>query len=79
MVLFGVDPEFRRRRGPPPARSHRITEEDLPRSPHYLTGDPDEMTEQLVARRERWGISYVAMRPEHLEPLRPVMERLAGH
>ncbi len=78
VVLFGVDPEFRRRRGPPPARSHRITEEDLPRSPHYLTGDPDEMTEQLVARRERWGISYVAMRPEHLEPLRPVMERLAG-
>jgi probable F420-dependent oxidoreductase len=78
VVLFGVDPEFRRRRGPPPARSHRIAEEDLPRSPHYLTGGTEEMIEELVARRERWGISYVAMRPEHLGPLRPVMERLAG-
>jgi probable F420-dependent oxidoreductase len=78
VILFGVDPEYRVRRGPPPARSHRIREEELPRSPHYLTGDTDEMSEQLLARRERWGISYVAMRPEHLERAGEVVSRLAG-
>ncbi|MDQ2933504.1 MAG: TIGR03621 family F420-dependent LLM class oxidoreductase [Chloroflexota bacterium] len=78
VILFGVEPDYRRRRGPPPARSHKISEEELPRSPHYLTGDADEMTEQLLARRERWGISYVSMRPEHLEPVREVVRRLAG-
>jgi probable F420-dependent oxidoreductase len=78
VILFGVDPDYRRRHWPPPPRSHQISEEDLPRSPHYLTGDAGEMTEQLLARRERWGISYVAMRPEHLEPVREVVRRLAG-
>ena len=78
VILFGVDPEYRVRRGPPPARSHRIREQELPRSPHYLTGDADEMSEQLLARRERWGISYVAMRPEHLESAGEVVRRLAG-
>ena len=78
VVLFGVDPEYRRRHVPPPPRSHQISEDELPLSPHYLTGDAQEMTEQLLARRERWGISYVAMRPEHLEPMSGVMERLAG-
>lgn len=78
VVLFGVDPEYRRRRGPPPTRTHEITEDELPRSPHYLTGDAGEMTEQLLSRRERWGISYVAMRPEHLEPTSEVVRRLAG-
>ncbi len=78
VVLFGVDPEYRRRRGPPPTRTHQISEDELPRSPHYLTGDAGEMTEQLLSRRERWGISYVAMRPEHLEPTTEVVRRLAG-
>jgi probable F420-dependent oxidoreductase len=78
VILFGVDPDYRRRRGPPPPRSHQISEEELPGSPHYLTGDPDEMAEQLLARRERWGISYVAMRPKHLELLGEVVRRLAA-
>ena len=78
VVLFGVDPEYRRQSGPPRMRIHEISEDEVPRSPHYLTGDAGEMTEQLLARRERWGISYVAMRPEHLEPTTEVMRRLAG-
>jgi probable F420-dependent oxidoreductase len=78
VILFGVDPDYRRRSGPPPRRSHEISEAELPRSPHYLTGGADEMTEQLLARRARWGISYVAMRPEHLEPASEVVRRLAG-
>jgi probable F420-dependent oxidoreductase len=77
VVLFEVDPEYRSRSGPPPARRHHIPEAELPHSPHYLAGDTDEMVEQLLARRERWGISYVAMRPSHLDRMGEVVRRLA--
>ena len=36
------------------------------------------MVETLLARRERWGISYYAMRSAHLERHRRVVARLAG-
>ena len=36
------------------------------------------MIEALQARRERWGISYMAMRPVHLDAIRGVVARLAG-
>jgi hypothetical protein len=35
------------------------------------------MVEALLARRERWGISYVTFGAEHLPVLEPVMARLA--
>jgi probable F420-dependent oxidoreductase len=78
VTLWQVDPGFHTRPGPPPPRARAISEEELPLSPHYLVGDAGEMTETLLARRERWGISYLAMRPDHLEPLTPVIARLAG-
>jgi len=78
VALFEVDPDFRRRSGPPPARARGISEDELPRSPHYLVGDADEMIETLLARRERWGISYIAMRPEHLGAVSSVVARVAA-
>lgn len=78
IALFELDPDFHRRSGPAPLRARGISEDDLPRSPHYLVGDADEMAETLRTRRERWGISYVAMRPEHLTVMVPVIARLAG-
>jgi len=78
LIVFGVDPQFGRRSGPSPALSHPITEEEMAGSPHYLLGDTDEMTEQLIARRERWGINYLAIKPAHMDLLAPVIARLAG-
>ncbi len=78
IALFEVDPEFRRRGRPPTARARGIGEDELPRSPHYLVGETDEMVETLLARRERWGISYVALRPDYLAVMSPVIGRLAG-
>ena len=77
IALFGIDVEFGRRTGPPPPRARPISEEELPRSPHYLVGDEEHMTETLLERRARWGISYIALRPEHLDTLAPVIARLA--
>ena len=78
VVIFEVDPGYGRRSDRPPTRRHDISEADLPTSPHYLTGDSSEMVEQLLARRERWGISYVTLRPSDLEAAAPVVKRLAG-
>lgn len=78
IVLLDVDPDFDRRNGPPPARTHGISEADFPNSPHYLAGDEARMVEALQARRERWAISYVAMRPEHLDVMGGVVARLSG-
>jgi hypothetical protein len=76
--LFEVDPTYHMRSQPPPARSRGISEAEMPRSPHYLVGDTSEMIETLLERRERWGISYLAMRPEHLDLIGEVVDRLSA-
>jgi probable F420-dependent oxidoreductase len=76
--LFEVDPSYHTRSQPPPARSRGISEAEMPSSPHYLVGDTSEMIETLLERRERWGISYLAMRPEHLDLIGEVVRRLSA-
>jgi len=78
IALWEVDPDFRRRNGPPPPRARGISEEELPLSPHYLIGDTEEMVETLLARRERWGISYVTLPASALGTLEPVIARLSA-
>ena len=48
------------------------------RDPHALVGSTAEMVEDLLARRERWGISYIGVGVEALEAMAPVVSRLAG-
>ncbi len=78
IIVWEVDPEFRTRTGRPPPRRHGISEEELPHSPHFLVGGTEEMVECLLARRERWGISYIALPAERLRVCEPVIARLAG-
>ena len=75
-AVWEVDPEFHTRRDTPPHRTRGISEEELPLSPHYLIGDTEEMVDTLLARRERWGISYITMPANALGVLEPVMARL---
>ncbi len=77
IALWEVDPDFHRRSGPPPPRARGISEQELPLSPHYLIGDIEEMVDTLLARRERWGISYVTLPASALGILEPVIGRLA--
>jgi hypothetical protein len=46
--------------------------------PHFLIGTIDELVEDIVARRERFGISFIVVQGEVAEDLAPVVERLAG-
>jgi probable F420-dependent oxidoreductase len=77
IALWQLDPEFHRRSGPPPPRARDISEEELPHSPHYLVGDTEEMVDTLLARRDRWGISYVTLPASALDIMAPVIARLA--
>jgi probable F420-dependent oxidoreductase len=46
--------------------------------PHFLIGTIEQIVEDLVARRDRYGISYVVVPGEAAESLAPVVERLTG-
>lgn len=78
VIVFGVDPGFRRQSGASPALRHPISADEMAESPHYLVGGVDEMVERMIARRERWGINYYAIKSEQMDFLAPVVARLAG-
>lgn len=46
--------------------------------PHFLIGTVEQMLEDLQARRERYGISYVVFPDVAAESLAPVVQSLAG-
>ena len=46
--------------------------------PHFLIGTVDELVEELVRRRERYGISYVIVPGDVAEQFAPVVARLTG-
>ena len=46
--------------------------------PHAWFGSIDEICESLIARRDRWGLSYYVVQGDTYEAMAPVVERLAG-
>ena len=46
--------------------------------PIVLLGTPDELCEQLLKRRERWGFTNIVVPGEAMESFAPVVARLAG-
>lgn len=46
--------------------------------PHFLIGTVDQIVEDLRARRDRYGISFIVVPGEAAESLAPVVERLTG-
>lgn len=50
----------------------------IEQSPFALVGPPSKLTEDLLARRERWGFSYVIVGPDEAEAFAPVVASLAG-
>lgn len=49
-------------------------------SPHFLVGTPEQMTQDLLARRDRWGINYwTVVGNNDFEAFAPVVQHLTGH
>jgi probable F420-dependent oxidoreductase len=52
--------------------------EDALELPIVLMGSVDELCEQLLKRRERWGFTNIVVPAEVMEPFAPVVAQLAG-
>jgi probable F420-dependent oxidoreductase len=55
-----------------------VSPEEALRSPHALAGDVDQIVDDLIERRERWGISYIGVGIDALHTLAPVVAKLAA-
>ncbi|MBB4687336.1 TIGR03621 family F420-dependent LLM class oxidoreductase [Amycolatopsis jiangsuensis] len=55
-----------------------LTAEQLASTPAVLAGTADEIAEQLLAHRARFGISYYTVLEEHAESFAPVLKALHG-
>jgi probable F420-dependent oxidoreductase len=55
-----------------------LTPEQALASPHALAGTVDQLCDDLVARRERWGISYIGVGLDAMDAITPVVARLTG-
>ncbi|MEY2422396.1 MAG: hypothetical protein QOI95_2463 [Acidimicrobiaceae bacterium] len=55
-----------------------LAPEQALRSPHALAGSVDQIVDDLIERRERWGISYIGVGVDALHDLAPVVAKLAG-
>jgi len=60
------------------AGQHGLTAEQVLACPYFLLGSVERIAEDLLARRERHGISYVTVYPQDTEAFAPVVARLAG-
>lgn len=60
------------------AAGYDVSTEMILQAPYLLLGSIDQICEDLLARRERYGVSYINVFEQSLEVLAPVIERLAG-
>ena len=56
----------------------RSEPDEILQTPHFLIGTVEQIVDDLQARRERFGISYVVVPDEAAVSLAPVVERLTG-
>jgi len=47
-------------------------------APFFQIGSIEQITENIQAMRERWGISYVLFQSDGTGPMAPVVEKLTG-
>jgi probable F420-dependent oxidoreductase len=78
IIVWDVFPDLATVASLPAAETRGLSEDELLQCPHYLVGDTEEMVETLLARRERWGISYITIPASGLAACEPVIARLSG-
>jgi probable F420-dependent oxidoreductase len=56
----------------------QLTADEFLQSPYVLIGTVEQMVEEVLRRRQRWGISYYTIQEPYLEAFALVVARLAG-
>lgn len=59
-------------------RTPYLTLEQVLEAPAGLIGTPEQIADQLVRRRERYGVSYISVHEEFMEPLASAIAVLRG-
>ena len=77
LIVFDFDPTYRGS-GRPNIESPHLSDEEIRESPYYLLGDAGAMADALMARRERWGISYYVVNERDMDFALPLVHRVAG-
>ncbi len=80
-VIGGVRTESAQRLDPRIAaafRSRTTGEQQSPQGIYTLVGSVDQICEQVLANRERFGLSYIGILEQDLEAFAPVVARLSG-
>lgn len=78
ILIFGTEVGDRAAGAARLSESWMARPEELYSSPHFLIGGPEQITDDLMARRERWGINYPVIGADKLEDMAPVVSRLTG-
>lgn len=60
------------------AAGYPVTTEMILQAPYLLIGSEDQICEQLIQRRERFGLSYITLFEQSMEAMAPIVARLAG-
>jgi probable F420-dependent oxidoreductase len=60
------------------AQMFGCSEDEMLRHPHTLFGSVDAICDELVRRREEYGISYFTVGEDNLEAFAPVVARMTG-
>jgi len=60
------------------SRWTQLRADEILQSPYVLIGTVEQMVEEVLARRQRWGISYYTVHEPYLDAFAPVVARLAG-
>ncbi len=55
-----------------------LTPDELAKHPHTLIGSIDSICEQLIERRDTYGISYITFGASAIDAVEPIVARLAG-
>lgn len=61
------------------AEAYAISPEEVKTSPYFAIGTIRSIVEQLQDSRDRYGLSYITVREDHLDLFAPVVEQLAGN
>ncbi len=80
-VIGGVRTETEQRLDPRISalfRSRTTREQQSPQGIYTLVGSVDQICDQVLANRERFGLSYISVLEQDLETFAPVVARLSG-